>query len=379
MQRKLKLRKLVTIRQIGKILPIPNADAIEEVQVDGWSVVSQKGIHSVGDLVLYFEIDSFLPESDPRFASFMKFGTQTFEGVVGHRLKTKRLRGVYSQGIIIPLNEFPEVVKPLMVLLAGSTDTFYDKEIDNFNADKDIAELIGVVKYEKPEPANGYQGDAKGTFPSFLRKSDQERIQNLYHKVQGSDEVFAPTLKMDGSSVTVFYVDVKYVNGMDDIVGYCSRNQLLKIPDSQVTLENTGNFYQGVFNSRLFAKAAAIKDIYGFSCAIQGELVGPGIQGNFEKFDTYQVFAYRIFNVDTGQYLDYADFVSICEALDIQRVPLADGSHVQAILQKPLSEILAISEGKSINNKMREGIVWQSLTSPFTFKAISNKYLEKNE
>lgn len=371
------MRKLVTIRQISNIAPIPNADAIEEVQVDGWSVVSQKGIHSAGDFVLYFEIDSFLPESDPRFASFMKFGTQTFEGVVGHRLRTKRLRGVYSQGIIIPLIEFPEVATLLEDEGTCWEGASNEDLLATVNA-KDLAELIGVVKYEKPEPANGYQGDAKGNFPSFLRKSDQERIQNLYHKVQGSDEVFAPTLKMDGSSVTVFCVDAKYVEEEKDRIGYCSRNQLLRIPYG-VPIEETGNFFRGAAESKLFAKAADILNTYGFSCAIQGELVGPGIQGNFEKFDKYQVFAYRIFNVDTGEYLDYADFVSICEALDIQRVPLAEGTHVQAILQKPLSEILAISEGKSINNKMREGIVWQSLTSPFTFKAISNKYLEKNE
>lgn len=368
------MRKLVTIRQISNILPIPNADAIEEVQVDGWSVVSQKGIHSVGDFVLYFEIDSFLPESDPRFASFMKFGTQTFEGVVGHRLKTKRLRGVYSQGIIIPLAEFEFINRDFTHCLKAFLEV--NKALEVYNDAVDIAAHIGVVKYEKPEPANGYQGDAKGNFPSFLRKSDQERIQNLYHKVQGSDEVFAPTLKMDGSSVTVFYVDHKYVEEEKDGAGYCSRNQLLRIPYG-VPLEETGNFFKGVTESKLFAKAADIRNIYGFSCAIQGELVGPGIQGNFEKFDKYQVFAYRIFNVDKGEYLNYTEFSEICEALNIQRVPLV--GEPQAILQKPLSEILAISEGKSINNKMREGIVWQSLTSPFTFKAISNKYLEKNE
>lgn len=368
------MRKLVTIRQITNIAPIPNADAIEEVQVDGWSVVSQKGIHNVGDFVLYFEIDSFLPESDPRFASFMKFGTQTFEGVVGHRLKTKRLRGVYSQGIIIPLAEFPEIQEEMneAIRLGGKLEDV----ITGFNDFCDLAEDIGVVKYEKPEPASGYRGDAKGNFPSFLRKSDQERIQNLYHKIQGSNEVFAPTLKMDGSSVTVFYVDPKYVNDTDDSIGYCSRNQLLKIP-YDAHFPDTGKFFQGACNSQLFAKAATIKNIYGFSCAIQGELVGPGVQGNFEKFNTYQVFAYRIFNVDKGEYLNYTEFSEICEALNIQRVPLV--GEPQAILQKPLSEILAISEGKSINNKMREGIVWQSLTSPFTFKAISNKYLEKNE
>lgn len=363
------MRKLVTIRQITNIAPIPNADAIEEVQVDGWSVVSQKGIHSVGDLVLYFEIDSFLPESDPRYTSFMKFGTQTFEGIVGHRLKTKRLRGVYSQGIIIPLAEFPEIGDSIFesfMKMKSLPQALYE-----VNGLRDLAQEIGVVKYERPE--TGFQGDAKGSFPRFLRKSDQERIQNLYNKIQGSDEVFAPTLKMDGSSVTVFCVDEKYT---DEPLGYCSRNQLLKIP-YDVPLQDTGKFYQGVNASDLFAKATHIKQLYGFSCAIQGELVGPGIQGNFEKFDTYQVFAYRIFNVDKGEYLNYEKFAEICEQLNIQRVPLV--GEPETILGKSLSEILATSEGKSIRNKMREGIVWQSLTTPFTFKAISNKYLEKHE
>jgi RNA ligase (TIGR02306 family) len=356
------MRKLVTVRQIKAVFPIPQADAIEEVQVDGWSVVVQKGLHNVGDLVLYFEIDSFLPESDKRFEPFMKFGTQTFDGVLGHRLRTKRLRGVYSQGIVIPVSDFPEIEKYISdaIRLGGKLEYV----LSALNDMCDLAEELGVLKYEAPAErcSGGPNAQKVSTFPWFLRKSDQERIQNLYHK-GNTEEVFAPTLKMDGSSITVYAVDAKYD---ENLLGYCSRNQNIAMsPD------NEDSFFRGAVHSDLFTKVAQIKEKHGFSVAIQGELVGPGIQGNFEKFEEYQVFAYRIFNVDTGEYLNYQEFSMLCDTFDIQRVPQV-GNPLN-VFSLPLQEILALSTGRSIRNKMREGIVWQSLTSPFTFKAISNE------
>jgi hypothetical protein len=177
------MRKLVTVRKITDIKPIAGADFIEEVWVSGWSVVCQKGIHKVNNFVVYFELDSFLPESDKRFESFMKFGTRTFNGVVGHRIKTVRLKGVYSQGVIMPISEFPE--------LGGVLD-----------AERDYSEELGIVKWEAPEFTGkaGKFGDAKGNFPWFLRKTDQERIQNLYGELVEThqDVDFVGTLKMDG-------------------------------------------------------------------------------------------------------------------------------------------------------------------------------------
>jgi len=91
------MRRLVTIRQIAVIDPIPNADAIECATIDGWKVVVKKGEFKVGDCCVYFEIDSFLPESDPRYGFLMKGGVREFEGSRGHKLKTVKLRGQLSQ------------------------------------------------------------------------------------------------------------------------------------------------------------------------------------------------------------------------------------------------------------------------------------------
>jgi len=361
------MRKLVTVRKISAIESIQGADKIEKVVVDGWNVVAQKGIHEVGKDILFFEIDSFLPESDPRFESFMKFGTRTFDGVKGHKVKTIRLKGVYSQGIIMPLSEFPEITDP--------------------QEDVDYAEVVGVVKWEKPEVV-GYNGDAKGTFPWFLRKSDQERIQNLYGKLSQTNynTKFVGTLKMDGSSITVFYVEGEKYS--DEGFGYCSRNQQLKIPEEvlfcgqltkhlEIDITSSGKFFQGAYSSNLFYKAKELHKKFGSYYAIQGELVGAGIQGNFEKFDTYQVFAYNIFDIEKQEYVDYNTFTQMAEAVDLQICPVV--YEEQYILQESLEDILAMANGTGLKADYREGIVWREVDGQTSFKAISNRYLEKQE
>ena len=353
------MRKLVTVRKISAIESIQGADKIEKVVVDGWNVVAQKGIHEVGKNILLFEIDSFLPESDPRFESFMKFGTRTFDGVIGHKVKTIRLKGVYSQGIIMPLSEFPEITDP--------------------QEDVDYAETVGIVKWEKPEVV-GYNGDAKGTFPWFLRKSDQERIQNLYGKLSRTNYniKFVGTLKMDGSSITVFYVKGEKYNNQG--WGYCSRNQELKMPNQTEEgyyFESEGKFFQGAANSQLFYKCSLLHEIFGSYYAIQGELVGAGIQGNFEKFDTYQVFAYNIFDIEKQEYVDYNTFTQMAEAVDLQICPVV--YEEQCILQESLENVLALANGTGLKASYREGLVFKQVDGTIQFKVISNRYLEKQD
>jgi len=174
-------RRLVTVETITALTPIPNADAIESASVRGWNVVVRKGEFSIGQAVLYFEIDSALPLSDPRFAFLAARGTKILdpgtetERVV-HRLKTARLRGVYSQGLVLALTDFPEVTgllqnQPLPSLLGASADDL---------ATYDWAGLLGVHKYEPPIPLS-WAAQVVGEFPSFgaMRKTDSERVQNL--------------------------------------------------------------------------------------------------------------------------------------------------------------------------------------------------------
>lgn len=97
-------RKLASIRRISDIQPIEGADMIELAIVDGWKVVVAKNVgHKVGDMVVYCEIDSFLPIREEfeflRKSSFKKMGDQE-----GFRLRTSKLRGQISNGLILPLS-----------------------------------------------------------------------------------------------------------------------------------------------------------------------------------------------------------------------------------------------------------------------------------
>lgn len=350
------MRKLVTLRIIKDVKPIDGADLIQEFVVDGWSIVNEKGSFKPNDTALYFECDSFLPSTDPRFEKFLKFGQNTFEGQRGHRVKTKRIKKIFSQGIILPVSLFPEIVNP--------------------EFDTDYSELLGVSKYEKQE-MTGYQGDTAGDFPYFLKKSDQPRIQNETRLFHGdTDELYVGTLKMDGSSITVAYIDLNEHYKFESPVVICSRNKRLKY-QPETPFEEQGKFYQGAFNSGLFDKAKMLHDIYGDYFAIQGELVGAGIQGNFEKFEKYQVFAYNIFNINKSEFVSYELFEEMAKAIDLQIVPVI--YNAMPILKFDLATILKMADGKGLLALFREGIVWKLLKGNTQFKVISNKYLEKED
>lgn len=155
------MRKLASIQRVLNIRPIQGADAIEVLDVLGWNVVAQKGLHKVGDLVVFIEIDSFLNANDPRYASFSErfsnFGT-----LRGMRVRSIRLRKQISQGLILPISNFSEI----------STQV---AEGD------DVTELLGVIKWESAEETKSNAGNSINKeagakpFPSFIRKTDQER------------------------------------------------------------------------------------------------------------------------------------------------------------------------------------------------------------
>ena len=208
-------RKLATIREITDIRAIDGADMIELATVGGWNVVVAKNVgHKIGDKVVYCEIDSFLPIKEEfeflRKSSYKKMGDQE-----GFRLKTIKLRGQVSQGLILPIS-----VVPIAQFATGH----------NLPEGLDVTEMLGIVKYEPPIPAE-LSGKVKGGFPSFLRKTDEERIQNLVKEYEEykltSQHQFYMTEKLDGSSAT-FYMN-------DGVFGVCSRNLEL--------LETEGNTF----------------------------------------------------------------------------------------------------------------------------------------
>lgn len=104
-------RKLVTIRTIDAIGPIEGADAIEVATIGGWNVVVKKNEVKAGDKVFYFEIDSFLPDGNPAWQFLVDKQGRTFEGRLGHRLRTVKLRGTTSQGLVLRLDQVFKIVE----------------------------------------------------------------------------------------------------------------------------------------------------------------------------------------------------------------------------------------------------------------------------
>ena len=197
-------RKLVTVRTVDAIEPIPNADAIEVAVFGGWRVVVKRHQFAVGERAVYFEVDSALPLDDSRFAFLAPRGTKTIDGAEFHVLRTAKLRGALSQGLALPLHVVPEAADA-----------------------NDLAEALGVQLYEPPLPVD-LAGSVRGAFPTHIvRKTDAERVQNLGPILPGfvAADWYA-TEKLDGTSTT-FIVE-------PDGLRVCSRNYEL-IPTPQLT------------------------------------------------------------------------------------------------------------------------------------------------
>jgi len=343
------MRKLATIQKIKEILPIEGADAIELAIVNGWQVVVAKSVgYKPGDLVVYCEIDSFLP-LEPEFEFLRKTSYKKMaDGTEGFRLKTIKLRGQISQGLIIPLKDALEVFK---------------RRNPNFNMNKswiegvDVSEELGIIKYEPPIPAE-LTGTAKGLFPGFIPKTDEERIQNLvdeYAKWKEQKIKFYVSEKLDGTSTTYYYRDGEF--------GVCSRNIEL--------LESKDNTLWKI--ARKLDLENKMKSL-GYNVAFQGELVGEGIRGNHYLIKGQDIFFFNVFNIDKQEYIGLTDFVNIIHGFGLNTVPIID---TEFELPETINDLLKYAEGKSYLNKKqeREGVVIRSIDRKISFKVISNKFL----
>jgi hypothetical protein len=356
-------RKLASIRRVSSIQPIEGADAIEIAVVDGWKVVTKKGEYTSGSLCIYCEIDSFLPIKEEfeflRKSSYKKMGDQE-----GFRLRTIKLRGQVSQGLLLPLTTFqsfgyrlsPDLlnenyaIEPDRVVISPS-------DMIELSEGSDVTDVLRIVKYEPPIPAE-LAGKVKGNFPSFLRKTDEERVQNItkeYGEFLESKTQFYVTEKLDGSSATFYFNNGEF--------GVCSRNLEL--------LETEGN---------TFWKVAREMDIenklrnYGKNISLQGELIGEGIQGNPYKIKGQTVKFFNVFDIDNQERMGLGAFLQVMDNLDLDFVPFLETNFS---LPRSIGGMLDYAEGKSKlnNNTEREGVVVRSMDSKTSFKAISNKFL----
>ena len=330
-------RKLASVVKIVDIQPIPGADAIVVATVKGWKVVVKVNEYKVGDLAVYYEIDSFLPIR-PQFEFLRKSSYKRMGSSEGFRLKTIRLRGQISQGLLTPIPE----------------------GISNPKEGDDLTEALDIVKYEPPIPAQ-LAGKIKGTFPSFIPKTDEIRIQNFENEVGFSPvgERAYVTEKLDGTSFTCYFN-----NG---VFGVCGRNWELS-ETSDNSLWRMANLLQ--------LKEKMTK--HGKNIALQGELIGAGINGNLYGLSDHKLYFFTGYDIDKGRRMFFDELEWVLFGLQLQMVPLLEKyGFVIPNESNIVDYMLKYAEGKSVLNMEvdREGVVVRGLEREFSFKAISNTYL----
>lgn len=350
------MRTLASIQKIIDLKPIEGADKIEVATVLGWHVVVKKGEFQVGDLCVYIEIDSLLPV-DQRWAFLQSGGVKNMmlDGKVytGYRLKTVKLRGQISQGICFQV--------PIL-----GTDFPYA----NIEEGQDVTDILGIVKYEPPVPAQ-LAGKMRGNFPGFLPKTDETRIQ-AYPRIleRYQDRPFYVTEKLDGSSATY---TIK--NGEFHV---CSRN--LDLLD-----DGANTFWRVAKELNIESMLRDHIEKHGEGIAIQGEIVGEGIQKNPLNIKGQQFYAFNIYDFIQGRYWNYSEFKGWVEGYGLPLLPIV---HTNYFLPRSVDEIVAFATRKSEINKdgWAEGYVFRPIVEAqdedlgrLSFKVINPEYLLKHE
>ncbi len=331
-------RKLATLTRIEALHPIPNADAIECATIGGWHVVVAKSAFAVGDWAVYFEIDSLIPRKS--WSEFL-FGTNSGQRV--HRLRTVRLRGQISQGLLIPASEIPELADlPLSEHL-----------------DADLTERLGVTKFLAPIPA-ALQASSKGSRPSFVPKTDEPRLQsNMWLLPILQKNASYVTLKYDGTSFSAYRWEGTF--------GVCSRNMDLKQGE---------NAYWNL------ATALCLPDTLPEGFVIQGEMCGPNIQNNRLGLLKNRLFVFNIWDITAQRYLPLDDMLRFVNQLrhsapELETVALLAEKHTDPY---ELADWLEVADNARYpNGAIAEGIVIRTHASDrLSCKVISNNFLLKH-
>lgn len=346
------MRKLSTIRYISNIKQITNADRIEVAVIDGWECIVGKDQFKVTEKILFIEPDALVPKDIKEFEFLDKYcKTKKVNDKEYYLISTTKLRGQISQGVVIKLDD----VKGFFDINDIETKT------------QDVSEYFKIIKYEPSEVDGGNTPKSFLPFPYFIRKTDEERIQNLDYIPRFTYEI---TEKLDGTSCTIYHYNGK--------TGVCSRNRELKVeelPKNDVYL----NCYNKIY--KIFKMERFHNNYMNTNIALQGEIVGPKIQKNPYKLEYQDFYVFNIFNIDTQEYMNPNDVYWFCKDFNLNHVPIIKNNFQYNELMDNL-DLYEYSYGNSILNPKvkREGVVFKSVSEDtFSFKIINLDYLLKKK
>jgi RNA ligase (TIGR02306 family) len=342
---------------VAALAPIPGADRIEAASVLGWNVVVGKGEYAPGDLAVYFEIDSYLPADDARFEFLAKSSLRSSPDqgrVRGYRIKTAKLRGVVSQGLLMRPELFPELAA------------------EGISEGRDVTQLLNVVKWDPPEIASGSFVGVAGR-PHGIPLTDETRLQSIEGVL--ADFIGKPyyiTLKCDGTSCGIYWY-----NGS---CGVTSRSMDISIPSDPAD----DNPYTAVYRSLNMREKL---ERLGRNIVIQGELCGPRIQKNRLGLREYRWYVFDAYDLDARSYAPYGDLKELCAALGLEMVPLVEEGEAYPA-DYTLERLLEKADLAYPSGQLAEGIVVRQSSNAYldpmrstraSFKVLSNKFLLKSE
>lgn len=390
-------RKLASVVEIESCEPIPDTDRLSVATMvgKGWKVVTSRDEFKKGDLAVYFEIDSYLPSNDERYEFLRdrclrkfvsKSGTVLKEGI---KIKTIKLRGVISQGLLMPIGKFPEIESRRLEDFDGKRRLKLDPEQEGM--DNPLVELVGadvtailhVEHYDEikeqlqPAMGNPISADAKGKFPSdYVPKTDEERIQNLgdwFETRKGRR--WQVTCKHDGTSCTMAYSTIIDSENPEVV---CSRNLRLKPP---AETDKISVYWQMAEKYGVMDKLKTLSESKGVEYALQGEIVGPGIQKCRNKESEHVFHVFRIYDITHQIWVNPNETVELCKSLEIPHVEIIKSDFKFFDEITTMDDALKFAEGKTEEGNEREGVVCKTVDDlPFaSFKVVSNKYLMKQE
>ena len=337
-------RKLASVQYVHDVSPIKGADRIECIGVLGWRCVAKKGEFKVGDLCVYFEIDSFLPLEE-RFAFLGSTSLKHSELLGdGYRLRTQRFRGQISQGLALPLSVLP----------AGE-----------WKVGDDVSELLGVRKWEVSQRASS-GGTIIGTLPAWVPKTDETRVQaepGLIDEFQGLP--YYITTKMDGTSVTMYRMDGRF--------GICGHNY-------ELADDGKCSFWRWAHEHEIeeHLVAAQLDNI-----VIQGEFCAAGIQGNPLTLKRPAWYVFTVRDAGREERLGLDGTMAVCEKAGLAMVPIEERG--DDLPYRSVEALLERARGHYENGRTKEGIVvrpQEPVYSPtvgasLSMKVINNDYLVK--
>lgn len=380
-------RALAYVVAIDEIKPIEGYDRVEYARTNGWWVVISKNDSlKVGDKCVYFEIDSKVPATDERF-KFLE--SKKF------KIKTQKMCKVYSQGLLMPLRLFPElgdaeintdVTQRLGVVYSVAEDNVRKR---NTNGDSKYKSMgARHPKLFKMKPIRwmmkrkwgrrllflffGKKKDKPLAFPDFVKKTDEERVENQPWRV-GDGKQYVLTEKLDGTSST-YALRRKGRTKYEFYV--CSRN-VRQADESQKTYHDHNIYWDMAFKYDIERHLREYLEAHK-ECewvCIQGESVG-SVQGNPLKLAEDDLYIFNFITSRLGR-SGSLEGKEIVESWGMKWVPVLGVSETQATME----ELKEFADGKSaVNpNVLREGIVYRSLDGSDSFKNVSRQFLLKKK